>query len=205
MAYPQEKLSPGETVVYEFGSHWSVLWSEVLATVGYVWLLILLYPMNWWVFIILTLLWVSYAVRRFMEFRTVEHVITTERFIVSSGLLRKTGYEFPLEVINDVAFRQNFFERWLGVGDLMMETAGSKGQSRLANIPDPEKVKSVVAEARRNRTHTVAQGAPARGGALQAEASGKSNAEQLEILGRLFDEGKLTQDEYDTEKRKLLG
>jgi hypothetical protein len=34
---------------------------------------------------------------------------------------------------------------------------------------------------------------------------GKSSAEQLEILGRLFDEGKLTQDEYDSEKRKLLG
>jgi hypothetical protein len=36
-------------------------------------------------------------------------------------------------------------------------------------------------------------------------APGKTAADQLEILGRLSDEGKLTQDEYDTEKRKLLG
>lgn len=173
MAYPQEKLSPGETVIYEFGSHWSVLWSEALATVGYVWLLILLYPMSWWVFAILTVLWASYAVRRFMEFRTVQHVITTERFIVNSGLFRKTGYEFPLEVINDVAFRQNLIERWLGVGDLVMETAGSKGQSRLHNIPDPEKAKSMIAEARRNRTHTVAQGGPSGGERLSRGLLGR--------------------------------
>jgi uncharacterized membrane protein YdbT with pleckstrin-like domain len=212
MPYPKEMLAPGETIVFEFGSHWSVLWQETLATIGYIWLLILLVPdgVNGWVFTILTLLWLGFAVRGFMEWRTVQHVVTNERFIVRSGLLRKVGYEFPLEVINDVAFRQNLIERALGVGDVMLETAGSNGQSRLANIPEPEKMKNLISETRRNRTHSVARGGPAPSAPPPAAAehrapSGKSSAEQLEILGRLFDEGKLTQDEYDSEKRKLLG
>jgi hypothetical protein len=91
----------------------------------------------------------------------------------------------------------------------MLETAGSNGQSRLANIPEPEKMKNLISETRRNRTHSVARGGPAQSAPpLAAEhraPSGKSSAEQLEILGRLFDEGKLTQVEYDSEKRKLLG
>jgi uncharacterized membrane protein YdbT with pleckstrin-like domain len=212
MPYPKEMLSSGESIVLEFGSHWSVLWQEVLVTIGYFWLLIIMVPggINGWVFVILTLIWLSIAVRGFFEWRTVQHVITTERFVVRSGLVRKVGYEFPLEVINDVAFRQNMIERALGVGDLMIETAGSNGQSRLANIPEPESIKNLLSETRRNRTHTVAQGGPAQAATAQTPppqggSSGKSAAEQLEILGKLFDEGKLTQDEYDSEKRKLLG
>jgi uncharacterized membrane protein YdbT with pleckstrin-like domain len=212
MPYPKEMLSSGESIVLEFGSHWSVLWQEALVTIGYIWLLIIMVPggINGWVFTILTLLWLSIAVRGFFEWRTVQHVVTTERFIVRSGLVRKVGYEFPLEVINDVAFRQNMIERALGVGDLMIETAGSNGQSRLANIPEPEQIKNLLSETRRNRTHVVAQGgpapaAPANTSPPQGGSGGKSAAEQLEILGKLFDQGKLTQDEYDSEKRKLLG
>jgi hypothetical protein len=116
--------------------------------------------------------------------------------------MRKAGYEIPLEVITDVGFRQNLIERGVGVGDMVIQTSGSTGQNRIRNIPEPEKVKSMLVETRRNRTNTMASGGPA---ARAAASPGKSNAEQLEILGKLFDEGKLTQDEYDNEKRKLLG
>ncbi len=61
----------------------------------------------------------------------------------------------------------------------------------------------MLVETRRNRTNSMSSGRLADGAA--AATPGKSNAEQLEILGKLFDEGKLTQDEYDNEKRKLLG
>jgi uncharacterized membrane protein YdbT with pleckstrin-like domain len=204
MAYPKDLLAPGEAVVYEFGSHWFALIKEALVTIAYVVLLILLVPdgVNGWAFTIITLLWLWIAIGGFMEWRTRENVITSERLVVRSGIMRKAGYEIPLEVITDVGFRQNLIERGVGVGDMVIQTSGSTGQNRIRNIPEPEKVKSMLVETRRNRTNTMASGGPA---ARAAASPGKSNAEQLEILGKLFDEGKLTQDEYDNEKRKLLG
>ncbi len=57
MAYPKDLLAPGETVVYEFGSHWFALVKEALVTIAYVVLLILLVPdgVNGWAFTIITL------------------------------------------------------------------------------------------------------------------------------------------------------
>lgn len=214
MAYPQELLSPGESVVFEVGSHWLGLWKEALGTVAYLLLLILLVPdgVNGWAFTIITLLWLWIAVGGYTRWRASEHVITTERLIDRAGLVRKIEYEIPLEVINDVTFRQNLIERAIGVADLVIEFAGSRGQSRLFDIPEPEKMKSLIDETRRNRTNSMsaARPNPAPSPAfapapVTVTSSGKSSAEQLEILGRLFDQGKLTQSEYDTEKRKLLG
>ena len=210
MAYPQDLLAPGEAVVYEFGSHWFGLVKEALVTIAYVVLLILLVPdgVNGWAFTIITLLWLWIAVGGFMEWRTRENVITSERLVVRAGIMRKAGYEIPLEVITDVGFRQNLIERAVGVGDMVIQTSGSAGKNRITNIPEPEKVKSMLVESRRNRTNSMSAGRPAADAAMSPSPSvspGMSSAEQLEILGRLFDEGKLTQAEYDTEKRKLLG
>ena len=214
MAYPQELLSPGESVIHEVGSHWSVLWKEALGTVAYLLLLILLVPdgVNGWGFTIITLLWLWIAVGGYIGWRASEHVITTERLIDRGGLVRKIGHEIPLEVINEVTFRQNLIQRAIGVADLIIEFAGSRGQSRMSDLPEPERLKSLIDQARRNRTNSmsVARPNPAPSPAfapapVTATSSGKSSAEQLEILGRLFDQGKLTQSEYDTEKRKLLG
>jgi len=204
MAYPKDLLAPGETVVYEFGSHWFALIKESLITIAYVVLLILLVPdgANGWAFTIITLVWLWITVGGFMEWRTRENVITSERLVVRAGIMRKAGYDIPLEVITDVGFRQNLIERAVGVGDMVIQTSGTTGQNRITKIPEPEKVKSMLVEARRNRTNTMSAG---RASADAVASPGKSNAEQLEILGKLFDEGKLTQVEYDTEKRKLLG
>lgn len=207
MAYPQDLLSPGESIAFEFSSHWSALWKEGLVTIAYVVLLILLVPdgVNGWAFTIITVLWLWIAVGGFMEWRTRENVITTERLVVRAGMVRKVGYEIPLEVITDVAFRQNLIERALGVGDMMIKTSGSTGQNRLTNIPYPEKVTLLISETRRNRANSMSARRPTPGPSPEPITTGKSSAEQLEILGRLFDQGKLTESEYDAEKRKLLG
>lgn len=203
MAYPAELLSEGEEIILEFKPHWSALWQEALATIAYIVVLILLIDggINFWVFLIVTALWAWLGLRGYLTWATTEHVITNERFVFRTGALRKAGYEIPLEAINDVAFRQNVLERTVGVGDVLMETAGTRGQSRLNNIPNPEEIKRIIGDARKHRSHDVAVG----GGTAQAAAPTASNAEQLAILGDLLDQGKISQEEYDAEKRRLLG
>jgi uncharacterized membrane protein YdbT with pleckstrin-like domain len=111
-------------------------------------------------------------------------------------LIAKAGKEIPLEVINDVTFTQSMFERVFGTGNLLIESAGTHGQSRYSDIPDPERVQSLIYEVREDRKMHMESGGT---GAAESPAS------QLATLSRLHDEGKLTDAEFEVEKRKLLG
>ncbi len=203
MAYPKELLGTDEHVVLEFKPHWSALAKEVLVTVAYLVILVLLGDGGWngWVFTILTGIWAWIAVGGYLQWTSTEHVLTNKRFIFRAGAVRKSGYELPLEVIQNVGFRQNFIERTLKVGDLGMESAGTNGQSVLRNIPEPEKVKVAISEARRQRSEAINRGGAEVG--LSAPST-VSSAEQLAILARLVDDGKLTADEFEAQKQRLL-
>jgi uncharacterized membrane protein YdbT with pleckstrin-like domain len=203
MAYSKALLSADEEVLLEFKPHWLAVVKEVLVTIAYLVIIVLLSDGGWngWVFTILTALWAWVAIGGFLRWTTTDHVLTNHRFIYTSGALRKTGYEFPLEVINDVAFSQSLWERPFGVGSIALESAGTKGTSVLRNIPQPEDVKGAISEARRRRAEMIGHGPTA---AVAAQAS-QSTAEQLAVLAKLVDDGKLTQAEYETEKRRLLG
>src|SRR5215213_3549282 len=80
------------------------------------------------------------VVGRVLRWATTHFVLTTERLIFRSGVVAKFGREIPLERINDVTFSQSLFERMIGAGDLLLESAGEHGQSRFSNIRDPEAV-----------------------------------------------------------------
>jgi uncharacterized membrane protein YdbT with pleckstrin-like domain len=112
------------------------------------------------------------------------------------GLVSKQGKEIPLEVINDVAFHQKAWERMFGTGDLLIESAGTHGQTRYTDIPDPEGVQSLIYQVREDRQHALQSG---------GRAPAESAASQLSTLSRLHDEGKLTDAEFEAEKRKLIG
>jgi uncharacterized membrane protein YdbT with pleckstrin-like domain len=142
-------------------------------------------------------LWFLLVIAGFIRWWTTQHVITNERLIHRTGLIAKSGKEIPLEVINDVTFTQSMLDRVLGTGDLLIESAGTHGQSRYSDIPDPESVQSLIYQVREVRKMELESG----GGRPVAESS----ASQLAMLSKLHDEGKLTDEEFETEKRKLLG
>ncbi|MET0697309.1 MAG: PH domain-containing protein, partial [Acidimicrobiia bacterium] len=112
------------------------------------------------------------------------------------GLLSKQGKELPLEVINDVAFQQSAWERIFGTGDLLIESAGTHGQTHYSDIPDPEAIQSLIYQAREDRQHSLQSG---------GQAAPESSASQLATLSRLHDEGKLSDAEFAAEKQKLIG
>jgi hypothetical protein len=94
-----------------------------------------------------------------------------------------------------VLFSQRVLERLLGYGDVLIESAGSMGQSRLENIPDPEAFQSEIYRAREVRSlHLKGD----RGRSRDVVA-------QLEALADLRERGHLTDAEFETKKRRLLG
>lgn len=200
MGYPKRLLSDDEEIVSEFRPHWSAVLREILLLIlGLIaiGLLAANVSLPGWVYGLIVAVMVLLTIGGFVRWFVTQHVITNERVIYRAGLISKKGKEIPLEVINDVAFTQTMFERVFGTGDLLIESAGTHGQSRYRDIPKPEQVQKLIYEAREPRMAQMRGGAAA----IQEE----STASQLATLSKLHDEGKLTDAEFEAEKRKLTG
>ncbi len=197
MAYPERLLSDNEVIASQFRPHWSGIIREiavifigvgaaaVLAVIG----------AEWWAFVLVLAAVVLLSLGGLVRWYNTEHVITNERLIYRAGFFAKSGTEIPLEVIQNVAFNQTVWERVFGTGDLMVESAGTHGQTRYQDIPKPEAVQALIYKMREGRMLEVDN----------RSSAPESIASQLDTLSRLHDEGKLTDTEFAEQKSKLLG
>ena len=199
MAYPERLLSPDEEIVMEFRPHWSRILKELVLSVAVVVVLVLLtvvvdFEASPWVVIAIAAIWLILVARGILSWWFTQHVITNERVIYRAGVISRQGKEIPLEVVNDVSFRQTAWERLIRSGDLLIESAGEMGQTHYRDIPRPEDIQRVIYGVREDRMiHIEGGGGP----------PNISKAQQLEILARLHDAGKLSDEDFEAEKRAL--
>ncbi len=203
MGYPRRLLGADEEILTEFHPHWSGILKEGVLVVGalVVAVLLALQDVHGWIVAGVVALAVLIVAEGLIRWLNTLHVVTNERVIYRAGFIGKRGKEIPLEVINDVAFNQRIIERIFGTGDLLIESAGTHGQTRYSDIPAPERVQSTIYKAREERMLHMESG----GRSSTSPGSPESTASQLDRLSRLHDEGKLSDDEFASEKRKLLG
>jgi uncharacterized membrane protein YdbT with pleckstrin-like domain len=206
MGYPTRLLSDDEVIESQFRPHWSGILREgliVLVAVALAIVLLIFFELHYWVYVALAGLVLVLVTGGLIRWANTLHVITNERLIYRAGFIAKQGTEIPLEVIQNVAFNQSIVERIFGTGDLMIESAGTHGQTRYRDIPNPEGVQSLIYRMREVRISEVESGKAARTG-HHVEESTESTASQLERMARLHDEGKLSAAEFEAEKAKLL-
>jgi uncharacterized membrane protein YdbT with pleckstrin-like domain len=208
VAFPRRLLIEGEDVVVELRPHWIALVVPIalagLVVVG--WILALGWAPSsgagrttvvWGAAIVGLALLLAYTVPRIVAWATSIFVVTTDRIIHRRGLVAKYSMEIPLEAINDVRFQQGVFERVIGAGDLIIESAGERGRQVFADIRHPEEVqREVYAQGEANKERMY-QGGPPRGA--------PSTAGELERLADLRDRGVLTPEEFEAQKRRILG
>lgn len=210
MGYPERLLSDDEVIETQFRPHWSGIMREGLIVLVGIALAILLWVLGVnevWIYLVIAGIVLALITRGLVRWFTTNHVITNERLIYRAGFIAKQGTELPLEVIQNVAFNQTLFERVFGTGDLMIESAGTHGQTRYRDIPDPESVQSLIYRMRELRMERMEAGRPAPGPGSSdiLSAGSESVATQLDKLSRLHDQGKLTDAEFEAEKAKILG
>ena len=205
MKYPTKLLTDGEEILHQFRPHWKVLlpaigWAMLLAGLVGVSVAALSWDWAWWSLLIALVVWLALSIRSLVNWYATNYLLTNERIVVRQGLIARTGTEIPLENITNVLFSQRVIERLLGYGDVLVESAGSQGQSRLADISDPEAFQSEIYRARELRSlHFRSHGSgPAPGVARDA-------IQQLEALADLRERGHLTDAEFAAQKAKLLG
>jgi uncharacterized membrane protein YdbT with pleckstrin-like domain len=138
----------------------------------------------------------AWTFARYLRWNTTLFVITTDRLILRSGVLSKSGKEIPLERLNDIAVRQTFFERLIRSGDVQLESGGEMGAQLVSNIPRPFEVQNVIySEIERNQGRMAGR---------SAESRELSIPEQIEKLDDLRRRGALSQAEFDAKKAQLL-
>ena len=208
MGYPTRLLSDDEVIESQFRPHWSGILREgliALAGIAVAVLLLIFVEVHYLVYVALAAVVVLLITGGLVRWATTLHVITNERLIFRAGFFAKRGTEIPLEVIQNVAFNQTIIERIFGTGDLMIESAGTHGQTRYRDIPNPEGVQSLIYKVREIRISEVESGNAVSTGGRRHDSAGESTASQLEKLASLHDRGKLSDAEFEAEKAKLLG
>ncbi len=201
--YPERLLTDDETLLVELRPHWRVLIPTVMwftLGIGTVAAATTQYTgeATWVVPVVglLSLLFVlALGVPGLVRWFFTLYVLTTERIVVRSGMIARSGSEIPLESISNVLFSQSVLERMLGYGDVLLESAGESGQSRLRDVPKPEDFQSKVYAARERRALHFSGGSNAP----------RDAAAQLESLADLHERGKLSDEEFATQKRLLMG
>ena len=206
MPYPKKNLNANETIALDMHPHWWYFAEAAFSLLGSIVLGIVvltregdssLLKAGQVVALALTVGTALWLLVRYLKWITTNFVITSHRLIFRQGVVAKSGIEIPLERVNNVNFSQSVFERVLGAGDLLIESGGEDGQQRFTDIRHPDKVQNLI--------HAQAEGAFSRRMGGGAAAAGGTVAEQLERLEGMLQRGTLTQDEFEAQKRKLLG
>lgn len=206
MGFPKRLLAEHEKLILDLKQHWiaivpAFLWTVVLAGAW-----VAAYsvagdrvsnPENVQIAaaVVALLAWAFLALVPFLRWHSTRFVLTSDRLITRSGILAKHSKEIPLERINNVAFNQTVMERIIGSGDLLIESAGERGQSRITNVRKPEQVQLMIykeAEANNNRMMRRETQAP------------PSIPDQIEALARLAQQGVISEDEFEKKKEELL-
>jgi len=210
--FPRRLLTSDEELVLDLRPHWIALVGPVFVTLLLVAAVIVgvakinTKGVQWVTEGIAVVLFIAYPVRRFIQWVTSHFVVTNERLIHRQGLIAKSSMEIPLDRINDVRFHQNVFERMIGAGDLVIESAGTRGQEVFSNVRHPENVQKVVYERSEGYTMKM-QGATPTPAAPSAapSAPAPSVTQELQRLADLKDRGAITEQEFQAQKARLLG
>jgi uncharacterized membrane protein YdbT with pleckstrin-like domain len=140
--------------------------------------------------------WLVVFLVKLAEWRTTQFVLTSDRLIVRSGVLSKQGREIPLERINDLSYHQSFFERLVGAGDLVIESAGERGQDMFSRIPHPAHAQQLIYTEMENNRQRVS--------GVHIEQQASSIPDQIAELAKLRDQGVVSDAEFQAKKTELL-
>jgi len=151
--------------------------------------------------IALALIW---FLARYMVWTSTNFVITTDRLINRSGVINRQGIEIPLERVNTVFFSQRLFERVIGCGDLVIESAGEQGSQTVSDIRKPLNVQNEIYRQMENNENRKFDRVGRNLSSDAGSGGGVSIPHQIEKLADLHRQGVLTDAEFAQKKQQLL-
>ena len=205
------ELKKDEKLLTITRQHWIKL---VLPIVAWVLVTILLFTFlsdNITIAFIVSFVIVLYPFYLYLEWKANLWSVTNMRVVDESGFFSRYSKESPLDKINNVEYIQTVWGRMLGYGDVEIQTAAELGDSKYLMIQNPKMLKDTITHAQeeykagqvRNQAQQLAnaikQSLPS------STQSHVSVSAEIEKLFDLLQKGAITQEEYVSQKNKLLG
>jgi uncharacterized membrane protein YdbT with pleckstrin-like domain len=202
MPFPKRLLLDGEVVALDLRPHWWFFAGPLSAGIPVLVLLVGSLKQNGdvqaaslWFTAAVAAAWAVWLGSRLIRWQTTHFVVTSERLVFRSGILAKQSRDIPLEKVNDLASSQTFFERLLGSGDLVIESAGERGLQKFTDIPHPDAVQQeIYRQMEANQVRSTGGGPP-----RQASVT-----DQIAALADLLERGAISPAEYEAKKAQLL-
>lgn len=217
MPYPRKLLNEDEQIALDLRPHWWFFSKHIATGVPLFVVLVLIWAKTHgsvrkpllvaWA--IAAVLWAAWLGLKYLEWNFTQFVVTDDRVIYRTGVLAKRGVEIPMERINNINFHQGLWERFIGAGDLDIESAGKDGQSHFDDVWHPDGVqqelyRQMEVNARKRASWANPPPAAAPAASSRAAPPTPSVPEQLQQLADLRDRGVITQAEFDAKKAQLL-
>ena len=126
MAYLDESLAPGETIVARFDLHWTAKWRLI-------------------VYVLLVIPTVGIAlfavIYEWLRLRSIEMGVTNRRVVRKTGIVSRETAELRLASIETIDLRQTTWGRVLGYGDVVLTGRGESAMvfQRLARPLDAKR------------------------------------------------------------------
>jgi uncharacterized membrane protein YdbT with pleckstrin-like domain len=198
-------LKKDEKVLVVIRQHWLKLVTPILAWVIASVLLIWFLPIA--TALLIALIAALFPLYEYINWKHNLWAVTNLRVVDESGFFTRYSKESPLDKINNVEYTQSLVGRLLGFGNVDIQTAAEMGETTYELIHHPKLLKDTITHAqeeyKKNSISSQAQ--------LLAQAIAKSNApsqqmiaDELHKLFELLQKGAITQEEYQTQKSKLL-
>jgi uncharacterized membrane protein YdbT with pleckstrin-like domain len=207
VAFPRRLLIEGEELVLDLRPHPIALVRAITVTIviAAAWAFALPrlpeagHDVLFWTLIVAGVIaFILWPVRDTVRYLTSHFVVTSDRVIHRQGWIAKSSMEIPLEAMNDVRFHQGIFERVIGAGDLIIESAGERGRQVFEDIRDPEEVQKTIYQQGERNQQRMFHG-------RTTGTTAPSATSELERLADLRARGVLTEEEFQAQKRRILG
>jgi uncharacterized membrane protein YdbT with pleckstrin-like domain len=160
--------------------------------------------------LIITLVTALYPMYEYLNWKNNLWCITNLRVVDESGFFGRYSKESPLDKINNVEYDQTIWGRIFGYGNVDIQTAAELGETTYHLIHHPKLLKDTITHAQEEYKKTQIS----KQATQLAEAIAKSTAaikpsqqmiaDELQKLFNLYQQGGITQEEYQVQKEKLM-
>lgn len=101
-------------------------------------------PLPWWSLLIVAVIVFIPAIYRHILRQREVYTLTNHKIEFTYGLVAKIRRNIPLRNVQDVTVTQSVFERLLGIGDIVIDSAAQEGRIPLRNIHQPQRYADLI-------------------------------------------------------------
>ena len=208
MGYIEKNLLAGELVKFKTKNHWITFFNPIFCLIVGLVLLNLAeiaedQTVKYSVYAISGILILGSffnVLEVLIKYFTSEYGVTNQRVLIKIGFIKRDTFELLLSKVESFQVKQSIPGRILGYGTILISGTGA-GQEEFPIVSKPLELKSQVQQLAKDYESNFLKGPePARAN----EQTTTSIADEIKKLSDLVEQGVITQDEFDEQKRKIL-